>query len=1048
MKGNSPLLRGYRACFVIASLAALLPGMPPASAATAPELFPLGQSGASGAVCQAARAYDDPAAQIRYAKAWTITCRGWSGVPLGYVYTFVANDPSVIGPGSPWQNALRARAACGNPQPANVPELPGATRAACESAAGKVPYSLYQATTGNVIAISEGMSALSDLLEVALKVASGTAPAPASAVQLQTSAQLSENADANLAAAAEAVQRSPAYLQERAYAQNQGWNFDGAERDFRLLATADNVSATDRTYAQLNWALNVSNQGRFADADRIFAEAELSARMVNDPQLDALQLNYHALNFLNQRKFAEAENAAKQAIALRARIDPSTESGPAAPGLVVSNRGLEITPSLSASLNRRENATGFQVAILTPAERMFMQNAQGFYVIGAAHLGIQDLDGARENFERADKLLTNPRLASASAWLRARVYDELSKLDLNAGRLDQARARLVDAVRIFQLRRDLAASPAEAGLYMTLGRIEAEAKNIEPALVDYATGFELFRQSRGTVGDSADATKTYFDLLIARSAAEPARAREFQSRFFSALQSIVSQESAQTIARLAARFSQGGSGAGAARALEDTQRQIAIKSSEIQRQQESGAYPAQNREADTAELKALSDQLQALQQQLLQANPRYGQLLATAAALDDMQMALRPGELYVKTIILGQAGYGIAISSQQVRIYSFPLTQVQANQAAAAVRRPFDVTGNVPRFDVAAARNLYRVLFTPVQDLMANARHLIYDPDGTLVSLPAAIFVTDDASVTRFNERLAQFRMGRYDLDLYENVAWLGRNTAVTLTVSPSAFLQARAFQPSRAPYPFLGVGDPVIDNKADPRLFRLVADPASGSNTPACEQARIAMANGLANTGMAQMIRTVGAKLGARAEDVMLGQAFTDTAMLNREDLGNYKVVFFGTHGLLPTKGDCLPEPALVTSLGTGESDSLLDASEILKLKLDADLVVLAACDTGGAGSTTADRTGLAGSGEALGGLARDFIYAGSRGLVVSQWAVDRDATIALMSALFGGGAESQGDAFLRAQNALMNDKKYSHPYYWAAFSLLGDGMRAMPGS
>src|SRR5262249_40893973 len=107
-----------------------------------------------------------------------------------------------------------------------------------------------------------------------------------------------------------------------------------------------------------------------------------------------------------------------------------------------------------------------------------------------------------------------------------------------------------------------------------------------------------------------------------------------------------------------------------------------------------------------------------------------------------------------------------------------------------------------------------------------------------------------------------------------------------------------------------------------------------------------------------------------------------------------------------------------------------------------------LAACNTGGAGAGSADRTGLLGSGEALGGLARDFIYAGSRSLIVSQWEVDREATASLMVALFEGEQESQGDAFRHAQLTLMNDRKFSHPYYWAAFSLVGDAMRPMPGN
>jgi CHAT domain-containing protein len=133
------------------------------------------------------------------------------------------------------------------------------------------------------------------------------------------------------------------------------------------------------------------------------------------------------------------------------------------------------------------------------------------------------------------------------------------------------------------------------------------------------------------------------------------------------------------------------------------------------------------------------------------------------------------------------------------------------------------------------------------------------------------------------------------------------------------------------------------------------------------------------------------------------------------------------------------------VTSLGPGDSDGFLDASEILDLRLDAELIVLAACNTGGVGTANPDRTGLTGSGEALGGLARDFIYAGGRSLVVSQWSVDQAATVQLMNRIFAQGAAGQADALQRAQQALMDVRQFSHPYFWAGFSLLGDGARQM---
>jgi hypothetical protein len=317
-----------------------------------------------------------------------------------------------------------------------------------------------------------------------------------------------------------------------------------------------------------------------------------------------------------------------------------------------------------------------------------------------------------------------------------------------------------------------------------------------------------------------------------------------------------------------------------------------------------------------------------------------------------------------------------------------------------------------------------------------------------MVSLPAAVLVTDSASVDKFNATKAQDPRGRLSLDFYSGIAWLGRTTDVSLTVSATAFLQSRAIKPSRGTRSFLAFGDPVTKG-SDPRRYALLVDKSDTDTLPNCEKLRAlwARVGPGALAGIADTIRAVGAAYDASAGDLVLGQGFSDVSVMSRTDLADYRVVFFGTHAVLPANHPCLPEAVLVTSLGPGPSDGFLDESEILGLKMDADMVVLAACDTGGQGAEEVDRTGLSGSGDELTGLARDFIYAGARNLVVSQWQVDASATSLLMSRLFQSATLSQSDALRQAEVGLMDDKSTAHPYYWAGFSLVGDGARAMPG-
>jgi CHAT domain-containing protein len=143
--------------------------------------------------------------------------------------------------------------------------------------------------------------------------------------------------------------------------------------------------------------------------------------------------------------------------------------------------------------------------------------------------------------------------------------------------------------------------------------------------------------------------------------------------------------------------------------------------------------------------------------------------------------------------------------------------------------------------------------------------------------------------------------------------------------------------------------------------------------------------------------------KLAARfsgATQVLTGAAFTDSAIQAMGDLAEYRILHFATHGLVSApQADCPPRPALLTSFGEGEgSDGLLSFAEIFGLRIDADLVILSACDTAGSATVGATReAGVTSGGEfALDGLVRAFVGAGGRTVLASHWPVpdDFDAT------------------------------------------------------
>ncbi len=295
-------------------------------------------------------------------------------------------------------------------------------------------------------------------------------------------------------------------------------------------------------------------------------------------------------------------------------------------------------------------------------------------------------------------------------------------------------------------------------------------------------------------------------------------------------------------------------------------------------------------------------------------------------------------------------------------------------------------------------------------------------PTGPLLSLPLQVLVTEPPpTVVNYN---------------YSGVRWLGAQQALTLAPSVRAFVDLRGTAlPSLAPNKFIGFGD-----------FVPLADPAEllvRRGLPENCRVDIERLKSLGRLPETQdELRSIASSLGASRSSLITGTAFSEDK-IREAPLNDFRVLYFATHGLLPNELDCWSEPSLLVSPtvngGPGD-DGLLEASEIINLNLDAELVVLSACNTGGQGGE--------GGGESLTGLARAFFYAGARSLLVSHWAVDSFATVDLMSVTFeglGGEGLTTAEALRQSQLAMMRDGTYSHPYYWAAFTVVGDGGRQL---
>lgn len=354
-----------------------------------------------------------------------------------------------------------------------------------------------------------------------------------------------------------------------------------------------------------------------------------------------------------------------------------------------------------------------------------------------------------------------------------------------------------------------------------------------------------------------------------------------------------------------------------------------------------------------------------------------------------------------------------------------------------------------PLYDLGLAHSLYSRLFGEVDTLIAGKRHILYVPTGSLSSLPIHVLVRTKPAIPQ---------PSRQQPAAYKEAGWVIRTHEISVLPDVATLRNlSRQDLADSARRPLIAFADPIYDTEAtnEPEATRSGARGsdrsgrrtlpalAGGSNTSGFELLkRLDRLQGTRNE-----VEAVAQTVGAAEEDLFFDRWATETNVrrLDREGrLTGYKVLYFATHGIVADAAiDQLKignkEPALVLTLPakpSDEDDGLLSSSEIAQLRLDADWVVLSACDTAAGQSTDA---------ETLSGLARAFFYAGARSIVVTHWgASDLDAK-ELMTRTFGEirstGGLRKSEAIRRAMMSRISGATRSwdaYPSYWGPFTLI----------
>lgn len=621
-----------------------------------------------------------------------------------------------------------------------------------------------------------------------------------------------------------------------------------------------------------------------------------------------------------------------------------------------------------------------------------------------------------------------------------------------------------------------------------------------------STGIIQSRIERGVSGSAnndykqeAERKGSGFEALVkATYRLGPADEKELKDRaaaMFKTAQWALGSKAADAIAGMAARSASGSKELTAA----IRERQDLIKSWRLLDSQLFSARSQSSADRDpisenrlAQELRAVSRKRAAIDERLAREFPEYTSLAnPQPVSIEEVQAILSDDEALIMTFDTGgnisrgnipQETFVWAVTKSDVRWARAGFEIAGLLREVTALRCGLDVTawtakdspcsritgisyteadyvaGRPPPFDAVRANGLYNALFGEIADLIKDKKHLLIAASGPLTTLPFHVLVVEPPS------------------NQPEAVHWLVRDHAITLLPAVSSLKALRRVsRPSSATNPLISFANPLIQGdpqNAQHRALAKQAQAAAGcAHSPSLRSTSmrgfgrraslVPQSTGSVDVGQirsqlplpetADEACEVARNFGSDTREVRVGKSATETVIkrLSGEGkLANYKVVHFATHGNLAGQLDSAREPGLILTppeKPNPTDDGYLSASEIAALRLDADWVILSACNTaGGSGS---------GEGaEALSGLARAFFHAQARALLVSHWEVDSAATVQLITTTISALAKSKdlgrAEALRNAMNSMMTDTSRpadsipaSHPSIWAPFVVVGEG-------
>lgn len=752
----------------------------------------------------------------------------------------------------------------------------------------------------------------------------------------------------------------------------------------------------------MDMSMSVSAQGRHDEAEALLSRAALIVEKSPKASDRARLTAYRAFIAANKRDYDAALAQARASTAQWRAIALDSGSTGRVPGMPSEAGSAEAEAELAMALNL-EAGMLLRTGDVTSA----------YASVGEAILGIKKAEGEPRWWE-ADVLVTlgnvssaQGRLSAAEAYLkraiaiRQQVFGEgVATLQARVAlaRAYQAEHMSVSAIIIFR---------EAMAVAKTLPRssVPFSAEDFIPffeAVVEEAERYEDPKARLGLYAEVFDAVQLARSPLFDRSLALTLARRSAED---------------PALAQLLQRLEEG--------IQKERELRVKLASEQSLLVQERSASAEEQYAADIATQGQL---IADIRQELARKFPNFAAMTdVTTPKLDDVRSRLRQDEGQLSFVIGQDRSFAQLITKDGIALAAVPAGEAALQDAVARLRRGLEIQGrSVNDFDLEAAHDVYKMLFGGLTGDLSRIKRLVVVPSGPLSSLPFALLVTKPPLAGQ-----------------YVGVPWLVKDLAISYSPTISSFVGLRSTRlTGKHSKTLLALGNPVLAPLNSAR--QLV--PVEGKSGSDCGTNGIVPASLLRSLSSLpdteREIGNVAQILRADKKDILFGAKANEAEFRDRK-LSDYRILYFATHGLLPSELKCQAQPGVVLTPPTDAPktaafDGLLDASEISSLSIPADLVVLSACNTAGSGK--------ANGGESLSGLAAAFFQAGARSMVVSHWQVPSAATSALMSEMFNVMGTSKAtpvdEALGAAQARLFNNPATAHPFFWAAFVVMGDGL------